>query len=232
MRARGELVVGRAEAVYCYSAEEPRRCYAIPDRKRRLLSFGHYLLLATENKGGKTVVSVFDTRKGTQYIAFNMVLKPSPGARRGIGGGVASAARGGAGGSKGVGIGGRDTGDASSGGGGGGVGGVAKGEVPSVLYFAHDGDSVFVVTTEHVVYRLSEKDTNTKLDILVRKHLYPMAIQLSINSNLPQQQQMEIHHMYGDHLYEKGSLKYLYTKVNEKEKKENLYFSIKTRKII
>ena len=33
MRARGELVVGRAEAVYCYSAEESRRCYAIPDRK-------------------------------------------------------------------------------------------------------------------------------------------------------------------------------------------------------
>ena len=78
--------------------------------------------------------------------------------------------------------------------------------MPSVLYFAHDGESVFVVTTEHIVYRLNEKDTNTKLDILVRKHLYLMAIQLCINSNLSQQQQMEIHHMYGITCTKKATL--------------------------
>jgi hypothetical protein len=72
------------------------------------------------------------------------------------------------------------------------------------LFVVEGGGAVFVVTADHLVYRLTEKELADKLDILTRKHLYPLAVQLGFNSQLPRAAMVEIHHQFGDHLFEKG----------------------------
>jgi len=64
--------------------------------------------------------------------------------------------------------------------------------------------SVYVLTGDKQVFQLVEKDTATKLEMLFKKHLYPMAISLANTANYDMASVIDIFRKYGDHLYSKG----------------------------
>ncbi|KNC71842.1 hypothetical protein SARC_15615, partial [Sphaeroforma arctica JP610] len=63
---------------------------------------------------------------------------------------------------------------------------------------------VLLLTKDGRFIRLTEKDTQTKLEILFKKNLYPLAINLAVSAHQAEDQIMDIHREYGDHLYNKG----------------------------
>lgn len=52
------------------------------------------------------------------------------------------------------------------------------------------------------VYKLVEKDTQTKLETLFRKNLYQVAIDMADSNHLDKNAIVDIFVQYGDHLYE------------------------------
>jgi Tfp pilus assembly protein PilF len=52
---------------------------------------------------------------------------------------------------------------------------------------------------------LEEKSTADKLDMLYRKSLYPIALNLAKTQNMDDASVADIHKQYGDHLYAKGN---------------------------
>ncbi|RUS22924.1 hypothetical protein BC937DRAFT_94921 [Endogone sp. FLAS-F59071] len=63
---------------------------------------------------------------------------------------------------------------------------------------------VWVIGLDGKLYRLEEKDTPTKLDILFKKNLYLLAINLAHSQKYDDASIAEIFKKYGDHLYSKA----------------------------
>ncbi|KAL1924471.1 uncharacterized protein VTP21DRAFT_4125 [Calcarisporiella thermophila] len=63
---------------------------------------------------------------------------------------------------------------------------------------------VYVITCDGKLYALEEKDTPTKLDILLKKNLYLLAINLARSQKYDDTGIADIFKKYGDHLYSKG----------------------------
>jgi vacuolar protein sorting-associated protein 11 len=76
---------------------------------------------------------------------------------------------------------------------------------------------IFVLTGDGKFYRLEEKDTQTKLENLFKKNLYPVAINLAYSQQLDHASIVDIYRRYGDHLY-----RYPKEKENEKKRKHRL----------
>ncbi|CAI9739698.1 sorting-associated 11 homolog [Octopus vulgaris] len=64
--------------------------------------------------------------------------------------------------------------------------------------------SISITSKDQRFYQLIEKDTQTKLDILFRKNLYNIAINLAKSQHYDQGGLIDIFTQYGDHLYSKG----------------------------
>uniref|UniRef100_A0A8B9R7R9 Vacuolar protein sorting-associated protein 11 homolog n=1 Tax=Astyanax mexicanus TaxID=7994 RepID=A0A8B9R7R9_ASTMX len=64
--------------------------------------------------------------------------------------------------------------------------------------------SFYVLTRDKKMYMLQEKDTQTKLEMLFKKNLFVMAINLAKSQHLDNDGLSEIFRQYGDHLYIKG----------------------------
>ncbi len=65
--------------------------------------------------------------------------------------------------------------------------------------------SVYVLANKgENLYQLTEKDTQSKLEILYKKHLYQMAIDLALSSQYDQEGVIDIIRQFADHLYGKG----------------------------
>ncbi|CAO3667204.1 unnamed protein product [Rhizopus stolonifer] len=65
-------------------------------------------------------------------------------------------------------------------------------------------NSVWVVGTDGKLYRLDEKDTPTKLEILFKLNLYVLAINLAHMQKYDDASIAEIFKKYGDHMYQKS----------------------------
>ncbi|ORE02913.1 hypothetical protein BCV72DRAFT_40818 [Rhizopus microsporus var. microsporus] len=65
-------------------------------------------------------------------------------------------------------------------------------------------NSIWVACTDGRLYRLDEKDTPTKLEILFKLNLYVLAINLAHMQKYDDTSIAEIFKKYGDHLYQKG----------------------------
>ncbi|XP_035411541.1 vacuolar protein sorting-associated protein 11 homolog isoform X2 [Cygnus olor] len=65
--------------------------------------------------------------------------------------------------------------------------------------------SLYVLTRDGKIHVLQEKDTQTKLEMLFRKNLFEMAINLAKSHHLDSDGLSEIFRQYGDHLYNKGN---------------------------
>lgn len=64
--------------------------------------------------------------------------------------------------------------------------------------------TVYVLSTDGQLLALEEKSTAAKLDMLYRKSLYGIALNLAKTQNLEESTVADIHKQYGDHLYSKG----------------------------
>ncbi|KAF8306968.1 hypothetical protein DL93DRAFT_2178260 [Clavulina sp. PMI_390] len=69
--------------------------------------------------------------------------------------------------------------------------------------FLHEG-SIHVLGNDGKLFRLEEKSTAQKLDLLFSRSLYPVAIGLAESEGLDPQEVATIHKQYADHLYAKG----------------------------
>jgi hypothetical protein len=73
------------------------------------------------------------------------------------------------------------------------------------LMVAHDGGVAYVVTSPSFqLIRFREKDTSSKVDILLRKSLYPLAISLAAEEQSDVSEIMKLYKLYGDYLFKKS----------------------------
>eukprot|EP00732_Lithocolla_globosa_P001976 Lithocolla_globosa_v1_NODE_1146_length_2839_cov_36.775503.p1 type:complete len:487 gc:universal NODE_1146_length_2839_cov_36.775503:1283-2743(+) len=73
-----------------------------------------------------------------------------------------------------------------------------------VTHVVSEWGSIFVLTGDKQLFQLEERDTATKLEMLFKKNLYVMAINLATSSQYDYGSIIEIFRKYGDHLYSKG----------------------------
>ncbi|KAF4318486.1 hypothetical protein BBO99_00007163 [Phytophthora kernoviae] len=173
----GEIAVGQTDAVYFYTTEDRSVCFGFEGEKKYLCFFKHYLLVAHVDPRGRHQVNVYDLQN--KFIAFNWTLtntSSKAGMRKPP---LAANAR---------------------------APGARFGldEMEEVRHVVCEFGAIFVVSSMGHVYRLSEKDTTSKLEILFRKNLYSIAISLAFSSNYDVNSIIDIFRMYGDHLYQKG----------------------------
>ena len=75
---------------------------------------------------------------------------------------------------------------------------------PDIIDVVSEWGSLFIISTDNKIYRLEEKDTQTKLDMLFKKNLYQMAINLAKSQHYDYEGLIDIFTQYGDHLNSKG----------------------------
>ncbi|TMW62450.1 hypothetical protein Poli38472_005068 [Pythium oligandrum] len=176
----GEIAVGQVDAVYFYTNEDRSVCFAFEGEKKYLQFFKHYLLVAHVDPRGRHQVNVYDLQN--KFIAFNWTLTQSAARnnqlrRPPVPGNNARQAPGAR---------------------------FGLDDMEEIRHVVCEFGAIFVVSSVGCVYRLTEKDTTSKLEILFRKNLYSIAISLAFSSNYDINSIMDIFRMYGDHLYEKG----------------------------
>lgn len=76
--------------------------------------------------------------------------------------------------------------------------------VPEVVDVIQEWGSLYVLGGDRKLYQLQEKDTQTKLEMLFKKNLYVMAINLAKSQHYDYDGLIDIFTQYGDHLYNKG----------------------------
>lgn len=65
--------------------------------------------------------------------------------------------------------------------------------------------SIFLLTPNGIMHKITEKNLNDKLNIVIQKQLFQFALDLAEANNLSALEIQEIHKQYGDFLYNKGS---------------------------
>eukprot|EP00163_Fabomonas_tropica_P014549 TRINITY_DN2645_c0_g3_i4.p1 TRINITY_DN2645_c0_g3~~TRINITY_DN2645_c0_g3_i4.p1 ORF type:complete len:454 (+),score=82.80 TRINITY_DN2645_c0_g3_i4:150-1511(+) len=79
-----------------------------------------------------------------------------------------------------------------------------SGSFSDVAHVVCEWGSIFVITSDNKVYQLQEKDTQRKLEMLFKKNLYTIAINLAQSQQFDYALIIDIFRKYGDHLYSKG----------------------------
>mmetsp|Transcript_12125 Transcript_12125/g.15869 ORF Transcript_12125/g.15869 Transcript_12125/m.15869 type:complete len:945 (+) Transcript_12125:71-2905(+) len=145
-----ELVVGRTDGVYFYTAEDRGGAAGFEGQKQGLACLGGYVLVASlDTRSERTAINVYDLYN--KFVAFHLLLPLGQGVEK----------------------------------------------------VSCSSSTAYVVTSAGAFLRLREKDTSSKLDLLFRKNLYPIAISLAYSSSYDVNAIMDIYRMYGDHLYKK-----------------------------
>eukprot|EP00002_Diphylleia_rotans_P002067 TRINITY_DN11279_c0_g1_i5.p1 TRINITY_DN11279_c0_g1~~TRINITY_DN11279_c0_g1_i5.p1 ORF type:complete len:734 (+),score=159.34 TRINITY_DN11279_c0_g1_i5:50-2251(+) len=78
------------------------------------------------------------------------------------------------------------------------------GSFSDILYIVSEWGSVYIVTVDKKIFRVEEKDTQTKLEMLFKKNLYTVALNLAQGQQYDGVATTDIYRKYGDHLYAKG----------------------------
>jgi hypothetical protein len=73
-----------------------------------------------------------------------------------------------------------------------------------VLHCLQDGNMAYIITSSWALLRFTEKDATSKLEVLLRKSLYPLAIALAAEEQQDASEIMKLYKLYGDHLFKKG----------------------------
>lgn len=67
-----------------------------------------------------------------------------------------------------------------------------------------EGKSVCLLTSEVVIYKITEKSLQEQIDIVIQKELFTFALELANQNSLDPMKIQDIHKQYGDWLYKKG----------------------------
>ncbi|KOO31071.1 vacuolar protein sorting-associated protein 11-like protein [Chrysochromulina tobinii] len=186
---RGQLVLGRPEAIYLYGADERGATYGFDMPKRCVLAFGGYLVVissrelfgrsAAAESGGGGALGPLDTALGAgsapdvggpdvAATAKQHVVQLYDLANKYMGTSIELGAR-------------------------------VKWAIPC-------SDRLLLLTHEGRLVSLVERPWKTKLQLLYRKHLYSTALALATARGMRRAVLSEIHREYADHLYAKGDL--------------------------
>jgi len=65
-----------------------------------------------------------------------------------------------------------------------------------------DSDAAFAITSAGAVLQFIEKDTNSKIDVLLKKSLYTLAITLAAEEQCDAAEIVKLYQKYAEHLYE------------------------------
>jgi hypothetical protein len=76
--------------------------------------------------------------------------------------------------------------------------------IEGVRHIVGEWGCFFVFCDDGKVFRLTEKDSQSKLETLFRRNLFGIAAQLAANQKFDPNAVADIHRKYGDHLYAKG----------------------------
>ena len=71
---------------------------------------------------------------------------------------------------------------------------------------AKDGGTAYVLTTNSSLICFRERETSSKVDILVQKSLFPLAISLAAEERSAVSDIMKLYRQYADHSYDRGEL--------------------------
>ena len=85
-----------------------------------------------------------------------------------------------------------------------------------VKMVSNDGGTLYLLTSKNCLIRFREKGTHAKLEVLLRKHLYPLAISIAAEEHSGVRDVMKLYRQYADHAYSKeeyenAALQYSYT---------------------
>lgn len=64
-------------------------------------------------------------------------------------------------------------------------------------------ESIFLLTLDGIIHKITEKSINEQLQIIVQKDLYPLALDFSEQYDIPLEKVQQIKKAYGDYLYKK-----------------------------
>jgi vacuolar protein sorting-associated protein 11 len=76
--------------------------------------------------------------------------------------------------------------------------------IEGIRHIVGEWGCFFVFCDDGKVFRLTEKDAQSKLETLFRRNLFGIAAQLAANQKFDPNAVADIHRKYGDHLYAKG----------------------------
>uniref|UniRef100_A0A6B2KXR1 Vacuolar protein sorting-associated protein 11 homolog n=1 Tax=Arcella intermedia TaxID=1963864 RepID=A0A6B2KXR1_9EUKA len=79
-----------------------------------------------------------------------------------------------------------------------------NGSFQNVSHVVCEWNQIIVIQEDGNIFRLIEKDIQTKLELLFRRSLYQVALDMAFSSNYDSNSIVEIIKEYGDHLYDKG----------------------------
>ena len=74
----------------------------------------------------------------------------------------------------------------------------------------HEWGALYIITSTNKIYQLIEKDLPTKMELLFKKHLYPIAIDLAIRQNRDDAYIKDIIKEYADLLYKYAFQSFLF----------------------
>lgn len=77
---------------------------------------------------------------------------------------------------------------------------------PPVTHVMSEWGFVFILCEGGKMYRLEEKDTQTKLEVLFKRGLYNVALSVAQSQNYDEAAIIDIHRKFGDYLYAKNEL--------------------------
>ena len=75
-----------------------------------------------------------------------------------------------------------------------------------VVHMLVEWGSLFVLCDDGRMLKFTERTMQTKLNILFRKNMYGVALNIAATDNLDKQTVADVHRLYADHLYAKGDV--------------------------
>ena len=75
-----------------------------------------------------------------------------------------------------------------------------------IKFVLHDGSVSYIITSMGALIRFREKDTASKIDVLLKKSLHILAIALAAEEQAPASDVMKLYKTYADHLFNRGDM--------------------------
>ncbi|KAL7292944.1 hypothetical protein TKK_0013397 [Trichogramma kaykai] len=160
----GQFMVGRSDAIYCYTPDGRGPCYAIDGKKTLLKWFRNYLVIITEGveaASGTVITPKLDAQPGIVNNTITILDIQN----------------------KFI---------------------VFAASLPSIEAVLSEWGGLFVLSGDCKLYRLEEKDLQSKLNLLFKKNLYDISIRIAKNHHYDVEGLADIFRLYGDHLHSKG----------------------------
>lgn len=149
----GQFMVGRDDAIYCYTIDGRGPCYVLEGEKQMIKWFRNNLIIVSAFKSAmpstpaKSLITIIDLTN--KFIVYTQ-------------------------------------------------------QITRIVALFIEFGTCFLVSEDNIVHHLSEKDLQSKLDLLFKRNLYDIAVRIAKSQQLNNEGLSDIFRQYGDHLYNKS----------------------------